>query len=127
MITKEELFELFKGSGIRFSADELSNFEETANAALKLSASMPGIGILSVKSRLNCFIAVCRHLDTMMDNGELRLGDTQLALTILRFKDRTFAKAITTFDGIGPRLRAREKAELPRSALEYLAGLETYP
>ena len=126
MITKDEYIEILQRTGFTPSADSLSNFEEAAHAAVKLSTMMPGIGVLSVSSRLNCFYAVCRHLDAMIDDGELSLDDTQLALNILRLKDRTFKKAIIAFDGFGPRLGTRERGELPRSALEYLAGLEMY-
>ena len=40
------------------------NFDETATIAMRLSSSMPGIGFGSVAKRINCFLAICRLLDS---------------------------------------------------------------
>jgi hypothetical protein len=85
---------------------------------------MPGIGFASAQGRLNCFMAVCRHLDSLIEAGEIDLGESQLLLNLLRMTNRKFMKAITMFDIRGTRARAIERAEMPRSAREYLAGLE---
>ncbi len=87
---------------------------------------MPGIGFGSVSGRMNCFLAVCRHLDTMIETDEIDLSDSQIVLNILSMKDRKFRKALAMFVGRGSRSTARERVEMPRSAMEYLAGLESY-
>ena len=129
MITKDEFSEWLKkgGADVDTVEEALADFDALVDAALKVRASMPEIGFGSAKGRMNCFLAVCRHLDTMIENGEISLSDSQAVLNILRLKDRKFRKAITTFDLLGSRYGARDRAELPRSAREYLAGLEMYP
>lgn len=42
------------------------NWRGANEAALSVTAAMPGIGILSVKQRLNAFFAVCRHFDKLI-------------------------------------------------------------
>lgn len=126
MITKDEFIETLKKGGVDVDEvePELADFDVAVDAALKIRAAMPGIGFGSVSGRMNCFVAVCRHLDTMIENSEIDLSGSQIVLNILRLKDKKFRKAITMFDLRGSRYRAAERAELPRSAVEYLAGLE---
>ncbi|CDG54953.1 hypothetical protein E0L35_24495 [Halomonas sp. ATBC28] len=47
------------------------NWRAENEAALSVSAAMPGIGFLSVKQRLNAFFAACRHFDKLIDERGL--------------------------------------------------------
>lgn len=125
MITKEEFYELAKASGgdPTLIENELSNFDGAVDAAMQARAAMPGIGFMSVKQRLNCFMAVCRHLDSVVESGELEESDAQIALLILRLKDRKFRKAISMFELRSDRYGARERAEMPRTARFYMVQL----
>ncbi len=93
-------------------------------AALRVNSEMPGIGFLSMRRRWNAFILVCHHLDQMVSEGAVSVEQTQLAISILRLINKNFAKAIAAFDLYYNRVRVSEKSELPRSAREYLAGIE---
>jgi hypothetical protein len=128
MITFEEFSAFLKKFGARDEdiSSELKNFDSIVEAAYKAQQRMPSIGFVSVNARMNCFIAVCRHLDEMIDNGEISLGESQLVLMILRFKNKKFLKAITMFDLRGKRYGVTDRRELPKTAREYLAGILTY-
>lgn len=125
MITKAEFIELAKASGADAAIieDELRNFDRIAEAAIQVRTTMPGIGVMSVRQRLNCFMAVCRHLDSIIECGELEQAEAQIVLLVLRLKDRKFRKAITMFEIRADRYGARERAEMPRTARLYLAQL----
>ena len=126
MISKEEFIRLLRKAGTQVSGDEpeFESFETCANIAEQLKASMPGIGFGSNSQRMNCFHAVCRHLDEFIDGGEIDIGGSQIALMILRLSDKRFLKASTMFDIRGSRMGFRERAEMPASEREYLAGLK---
>jgi len=126
MMTEEEFLEAVKKSGFDVVGldAEWENFDSLAKAALKVREKMPGNGFFSVYGRINCFMSVCRHLDTMIEDGDLNLSGSQIVLIILRLKDRKFRKAIGMFDLRWPRYGVGERAEMPRPAIEYLAGLE---
>ena len=128
MITKYEFIETIKKGGVDIDPADptLANFDVAVDAASRIRAAMPGIGFGSVSGRMNCFLAVCRHLDTMIETGEIDLSGSQIVLNILRMKDRKFRKAISMFDMRGSRYGARDRIELPRSAMQYLADLELY-
>jgi hypothetical protein len=128
MITKEEFLTLFRKTSGDVSAlePELEDFEHVAEMARKVWRDMPGIGLASVNGRINCFLAVCRHLDTLISEGQIDLSQSQLILIMLRMKDKKFLKAITMFDTRAARLGPLQRAELPKSAREYLAGLEMF-
>lgn len=128
MITKQEFADALRKGGINVTGDELEfeTFENCVNAAVKIKDAMPGIGFASAAKRINCFLAVCRHLDELMDDEEIDLSDSQIILIILRLKDKTFNKAISMFELHGPRFRAMDRADLPKPAREYLAGLEMF-
>ena len=128
MMTKAEFIETAKRAGVNISGteSEFDSFEMAAEAAISVRASMPAIGFGSVAKRINCFMSVCRHLDDIIGNGELDLAGSQIALNILRLKDKNFRKAIAMFDQYADRYGAGERAEMPRSAREYLAGLQMY-
>ncbi|MCM0753687.1 hypothetical protein M7784_00265 [Desulfovibrio aminophilus] len=106
---------------IDISADQ---FNTARDAADKVKQAIPEIGTMSVKGRMNAFLAVCRHLDNLLDEGELDQFEAQLALMLLRLESKAFSKAAVMFDLRAPRLDMRERAELPRVARGYLAGLE---
>ena len=128
MIGKQHFISKLSSVGLDTAAlhSVLGRYEDFADLAEELRRSMPGIGFASASQRMNCFIAVCRHLDAMIESGRVSLGDSQFVLMILRLSDKKFEKAITMFDTRGPRYSLRERAEMPRSAREYLAGLEMY-
>ena len=125
MMTKSEFIETIKKSGANIDniEEDIGNFETLIDVAAQARAQMPGIGFLSVQRRLSCFLSVCRHLDVLMERENISIGQTQLVIGILRLKDSTFSKAVGMFDIRGPRFRAAERARLPRTAQEYLAGL----
>lgn len=129
MVSKEDFVRLVSKAR-PLPAEELAEidgqYEAAAEAARQLAASMPGIGIVSVTKRLNAFFAVCRHLDKLVESGEISASEGQLSLLILRVANRTFLKAATMFDLRSSRFDTRPRAELPRSAREYLAGLQMY-
>lgn len=128
MMTKAELIQLMNARGVDTAAieGELGNFEQVAESASKVRAAMPGIGFGSASKRINCFMAVCRHLDSMVDDGELDPSEAQLVLNMLRLKEKKFQKAISMFDHHRSRYGARERAEMPRSARQYLAAIEMF-
>ncbi len=128
MITFEEFSGFLKkfGASDEDISTELKNFDSIVESACKAKQKMPSIGFVSASARMNCFLAVCRHLDEMIDSGEISLGESQLVLMILRFKNKKFLKAITMFDLRGKRYGATDRRELPKTAREYLAGILTY-
>jgi hypothetical protein len=128
MITLDELSSFLQELGLANDdiESELRNFDSIIEVASKAQRIMPSIGFVSVAGRLNCFEAVCRYLDEATEAGQISLGESQVVLMILRLKNKTFLKAISMFDVRGVRYGLRERAELPRSAREYLAGILTY-
>ena len=128
VISKQELLGKLAASGLDRDqvSQELEDYDEFALCAAELQAAMPGVGFLSVKQRMNCFMAVCRHLDEFVDRGRLTVGQSQYVLMILRLSDKKFEKAIGMFDIRGSRYGTAERADMPRSAREYLAGLEYF-
>ena len=105
------------------SEPELAFYDSAAAAAEQALARMPGIGFASNIKRFEAFVAVCRHLDLLAEQGTINEGDAQLALLILRASNKPFLKAATAFDFHGLKLKARDRGELPDTAREYLAGL----
>jgi cytidylate kinase len=63
-------------------------------------------------------------LDEMMERGDIDLDGSQMAIIILRLKNKTFLKAVAMFDTRWPRISLRDQADLPKSAREYLAGIK---
>ena len=127
MITIEKFKAILRKTGSLDSEgeEEINQCWDSAfQAAYSTNAKMPGIGFFSVAKRMNCFLAVCRELDAQIERGEITLGESQLALLILRTSNSAFSKAMAMFDIRGPRLRASDRSELPHSAWEYLVGLE---
>ena len=129
LITREEFLDNLKKEGEEY-IDEIAedledlNFEVHANIALKANAEMPGIGIMSQDKRLNCFMAVCRHLDDFIERGEIDELGSKLILDILRMTNPDFVKAITAFVMFAPRFGARERVDMPRAARFYLSGMQ---
>ena len=105
---------------------EFEAFQEADAATEKALTRMPGIGFASIKKRFNAFSAVCRHLDAMIEQGEVDMGGAQLAILILRLGHKPFLKAVIAFEINGPKLRAADRAELPKTAREHLAGIKLY-
>jgi len=127
MITQREFAETLKRNGVYSPADAFlldMQWTEAAAAARSALAAMPGIGTLSVKHRINAFLAVCRHLDSMVAQHEVSSDGAALALEIMRLSDKDFLKAITMFDGRGSRLSSDSRADLPLTARRYLDALE---
>jgi hypothetical protein len=129
VISKDDFIRLSGGQS-SFSAAELNQldgqFENAAAAAAQLRSEMPDIGFMSAPKRVNAFISVCRHLDQLVASGRLDESEGQLALIILRVGDSPFLKAVSMFDERASRLDADARADLPRSARQYLAGLAQY-
>lgn len=129
MISKDE-FVRRNGGQSSYSLVEMdqldSQFDAAAAAAGQLRSGMPDIGFMSVPKRVNAFISVCRHLDQLIASGRLDESEGQLALMILRVGDSAFLKAATMFDERAGRLDTDARADLPRSARQYLAGLAQY-
>lgn len=127
MLSRDEFLRTLSKKGIDAAeVDHLlpSNFQRIAAAAEDARAHMPGVGFMSVSKRLNCFYAVCHHLDRMVEDGRIDLNDSQAVILLLKVADKTFEKAVTMFDLRGSRASTRERAEMPRSARMYLAGME---
>lgn len=129
MLPKSEFLRL-ASAGAPFSAEELaqveSQYEAAAEAARQLRSAMPAIGFLSAAKRLNAFFAVCRHIDQLVDTGHITEAEGQLSLLIFRVADPSFKKASTVFELRGNRFEADARAEMPRAARQYLAGLQIY-
>ena len=123
MMTKAEFIRVAKANRIDVSLveDELQNFDRIIETALDVQAAMPGIGFVSIKQRLNCFMAVCRHLDSLVEGGDLTMSEVSIILGVLKLKDRRFGKAIAAFEMYADRYGVRERAEMPRTARSYLA------
>lgn len=127
MVTKEAFLARMQSQSSLSPAEmeELSShWEDAHEAATIVEAAMPGIGFLSTRQRLNAFFAVCRHLDQMIDGGEIDLARAQLAMSILRVSNKRFLKAVTMFDVRHKRFDASARADMPETAREYLAGLD---
>ena len=79
MITKQQFLDNLKTEGEEY-IDEIAkelddlNFEEHVDIASRANAAMPGIGFMSMPKRLNCFMAVCRHLDVFIELMRLALS-----------------------------------------------------
>jgi hypothetical protein len=125
MMSKDEFVSILKrgGSEIDGSEPEFRNFDAVARLALSVQAAMPGIGFCSASRRINCFVAVCRHLDALIDAREIDLTQSQFVISLLRIKNKAFRKATVMFDFHAPQWGVEAKAALPRAAREYLAGL----
>ncbi|NPD68715.1 hypothetical protein HN018_13110 [Lichenicola cladoniae] len=102
---------------------DLNSYDDAAVAAEEVRRAMPGIGFASMSKRYNAFVAVCRHLDSMIEKGELTADGAQLAIVILRVASKPFVKAAVAFDIYGPRLRFATRADLPRTAQSYMADV----
>ena len=128
MISQDEFAAILQRSGVYSPSDAVlleMRWPEASAAASSALAAMPGIGMLSVTLRMNAFLAVCRHLDSMVDRSEVSSEGAALALEIMRLSDKAFLKAITMFDGRGRRLSADARADLPLVARRYLDGLDS--
>ena len=126
MISKEEFVRrISRGAPLsgQESAEIESQFGDASEAAAILAVSMSGIGFCSVQKRLNAFFAVCRHLDQLIDDGQVTAEEGQLALLILRASNAAFLKAVTMFDTRSGRYDVRGRLDMPRSARMYLAGI----
>lgn len=127
VITHAEFVDTLKRASTFSEADQLeldTRWVAAESAARSALAGMPGIGTLSTTLRINAFLAVCRHLDCLIDQGSVSPEGASLALEIMRLSDKSFLKALTMFDERGPRLSADTRADLPRVARQYLAALE---
>lgn len=100
------------------------NWRAGNEAALSESAAMLGIGFLSVKQRLNAFFAACRHFDKLIDERGLTEEQAQLGLSIIRLINSQFKKAVVMFETRSHRLDATAHADMPRTARQYLAGIQ---
>lgn len=126
MISKEDFIGILKSQSSisEYELEELDrDWDDAMVAAVSASASMPGIGFASAVQRVNAFLAVCRHLDQMIEQGYMTLSQSQLTITILRLSNNKFKKAVTMFDLRANRFNALARSELPSSAREYLAGI----
>jgi hypothetical protein len=102
------------------------HFEAAAEAACQLVRAMPGIGFLSVNKRLNAFFAVCRHIDHLIDAGQIDATEGQLSILIMRVGNQAFKKACMMFDLRANRFDVEARVEMPRSARQYLAGIQAF-
>lgn len=93
------------------------------NAAQDCAQRMPSIGLLSFSRRIRAFIAVCRVLDSYQDTGTLDDEQAQLALTILRLRNRAYRKAEAMFVARASRLTLQDKIALPRTASNFLLAV----
>jgi|TARA_R110000850_G_scaffold274272_1_gene411591 hypothetical protein len=100
------------------------NWRAANEAALSVSAAMPGIGFFSVKQRLNAFFAACRHFDKLIDERGLTEEQAQLGISILRLINSKFKKAVIIFETRSKRFDATAHADMPRTARQYLAGIQ---
>lgn len=128
MISKSDFLTKMRGVNPSITGEEpdFGSYDDAAEAAAKALAAMPGIGFASIRKRFNAFLAVCRHLDAMTEQGEIDSGGAQLAVLILRLSNKPFLKAAVAFDINGPKLGIVDRVELPETAREYLAGINTY-
>lgn len=130
MITKDEYLSQLKKEGLdQFDYDRMVealaeyNFEETAEVALEVYSSMPGMGIMSIAKRFNCFIAVCRHTDTFVKDGQIDEAQAQTVLDIVRMKNPKFRKAMAAFMIMASRMGVRETVDLPETAYNFLKSM----
>jgi hypothetical protein len=131
MISKSEFIEIVTRIGmdrVELEAElESTDWNTFCDAVAEVKAQMPGIGFLSRSQRMSAFIAVCRHVDELLEIGKLSdLGETQLVLMILRLTSKRFEKASVMFDINAHRIGPATRATFPRTAIEYLAGLNAY-
>lgn len=126
MISKEGFIGVLKSKSSisEYELEDLDrDWDDAMEAAVSAAASMPGIGLASTVQRVNAFLAVCRHLDQMIEQGNISLSQSQLAIMILRLSNNKFKKAVTMFDLRADRFNVLARSELPSSAREYLAGI----
>ena len=105
---------------------ELDDFESIAEAAEKAWNAMPSIGFNSVRGRINCFLSVCRHLDSMVENHLIDEQGAQISIIILALEDKKFRKAVSMFNLRAPRYGLRDKVELSETAQVFLASSEAH-
>ena len=125
MLSKSEFVASVRRGNPSLSENDpaLSGYDDAVEAAAKALRAMPSIGFASSSKRYDAFVAVCRHLDSMVENGFLSFEAAQLAIVILRLSNKPFTKAAVAFDIYGPRLGAGSRAELPFTASQYLAAI----
>ena len=61
-------------------------------------------------------MAVCRHIDTFVEDGQIDETQGQMVLNIIRIKNPKFAKAISAFVSMVQRMSIREQADLAKTA-----------
>ena len=86
--------------------------------AIRLKFDMPSIGFLSGDKRIECFLSVCRHLDQITKSEEVELDSILLALLILQFASKDFAKAYQLFMHRAPRMSYTDALQLPKMAFQ---------
>ena len=128
LISKKEFVEYLDKVGVDVDniQGELINFECISEISEIINQNMPGIGFASVNQIINCFYSVCRNIDDYIEDGEIDIGESQIILTILRIKNKRFEKAITMFDLRANRVTAADRRTMPKSAIEYLAGIRMH-
>ena len=98
-------------------------WEEAVEVASLLNSRMPGIGFLSERKRLSCFLSVCGQLDALMETQQLAFDTASLALTILIVTNRDFSKACALFIHRAPYMSWQEAMTFPKMALEFFKGV----
>ena len=115
-----------RGVSLKDAEEFSERFNDLLPIAIEASNSVPSIGFLSANKRIMAFLCVCDVLDKFIEKGEIRSDDSQVIIGILLFKNKKFLTAAGQFqtDAMLKRFDARTKSEMPRSAREWLAGIE---
>jgi hypothetical protein len=123
IISKDEFIRRLTKMGL---ADEPGIFEEidrdwdlAMQVAGILKSEMPGIGVLSERKSIRCFLSVCSHVDRLIESKQLTFETATLALLILRVTSSNFSKAQGGFMYRAPNISWQEALSLPKTALEF--------
>ncbi|WP_186126395.1 hypothetical protein [Burkholderia gladioli] len=124
---KRAFFEKMKSIGVFAESDRAEidrNFESALDLAVSAKQRMPGIGFFSPQKRVNAFLSVCHHIDALPDSNNQDVA--QLALIILRFRDKAFMKAMVMFEIRAPRFSLKDIVEMPETARAYLSTMRRF-
>ena len=96
-----------------------ANWEMAVQAASILNSRMPGVGFLSIRKRLSCFLAVCSQIDSLTESHHLTFEAALLAQHILLVTNSDYAKAHALFMHRAPSMSWEEAITFPKMALEW--------
>jgi hypothetical protein len=96
-----------------------SQWDVASKAAQEIELTMPSIGFLSERKRIDCFLSVCQNLDQLLDSKRLTFDSAMLTVMILQFANSSFCKAYSLFMSRASSIPLSDAVDFPRMALEF--------